>query len=300
VDELYLFLIGVSVFFTALIFLLLLYFAIKYRRRSEDEQPHPVYGSLLLEVMWMVIPFLVVMIMFVWGARLYFASASPPGDALEIHVVGKQWMWYFQHPDGQRAINELHVPVGRPVKLTMVSQDVIHNLYVPAFRIKMDVGPTKYTTTWFEATKTGTFQLFCLEYCGAAHAGMIGQVVVMTPTEYAHWLERGTPEETLVRVGAGLFQSLGCSGCHAVNAAVRAPPLTGLYGKPVPLASGAMVIADDSYIRDSILLPQQHITAGYLPLMPSYQGRISEEEILMLLAYIKSLGAEPLGQGMMP
>jgi cytochrome c oxidase subunit 2 len=300
VDALYAFLVGVSAFFASLIFLLLLYFAIKYRRRSEDEQPRPVYGSVPLEVLWMAIPFVLVMIMFLWGARLYFAWASPPADALEIHVVGKQWMWYFQHPEGQREINELHVPVGRPVKLTMTSQDVIHDLFVPAFRIKMDVVPPKYTTTWFEATKTGTFQLFCIEYCGTAHAGMVGRVVVMTPTEYARWLQLGAPEETPVLAGARLFQSLGCSGCHAPNATVRAPLLAGIYGKPVPLATGQVVTADDSYIRDSILLPQRHIVAGYAPVMPPYQGRVSEEEILMLLAYIKSLGAEPSGRGVTP
>jgi cytochrome c oxidase subunit II len=238
-----------------------------------------------------------VMTMFLWGAHLFFAWASPPEDSLEIYVVGKQWMWYFQHPDGQREINELHVPVGRPVKLTMVSQDVIHDLYVPAFRIKMDLVPPKYTTTWFEATKTGSFQLFCIEYCGVAHAGMVGRVVVVTPTEYERWLQLGTPEETPVLVGSRLFQSLGCSGCHATNAAVRAPLLTGIYGRPVPLASGEVVTADDSYIRDSILLPQRHIVAGYHPVMPSYQGRVSEEEILMLLAYIKSLGQSPSDGG---
>jgi cytochrome c oxidase subunit 2 len=298
VDALYAFLVGVSVFFAGLIFLLLLYFAIKYRRRSETEQPPPVYGSVPLEVVWMAVPFVLVMVMFFWGAGLYFSAASPPADALEIQVVGKQWMWHFQHPEGQREINELHVPVGRPVKLTMTSQDVIHSFFVPAFRIKMDAVPGKYTTTWFEATKAGTFQLFCTEYCGAAHAAMIGRVVVMMPTEYERWLQFGTSEETPVSTGARLFQRLGCSGCHAPNATVRAPLLAGIYGKPVPLAGGDMVIADDGYIRDSILLPQRHIVAGYAPVMPSYQGRLSEEEILQLIAYIKSQRGEPLGRGM--
>ena len=298
VDALFAFLVGVSVFFAGLIFLLLLYFAIKYRRRSEDEQPHPVYGSIALEVAWMVIPFILVMIMFLWGAALYFSVMSPPADALEIHTVGKQWMWYFQHPEGQRAINELHVPVGRPVKLTMISQDVIHDFYVPAFRIKMDVLPNRYTAIWFEATKTGTFELFCIEYCGVAHAGMIGRVVVMTPTEYERWLQLGTPEEAPATAGGRLFQSLGCSGCHAANAAVRAPLLQGIYGSPVPLANGAIVTADEGYIRDSILLPQKDIVAGYAPVMPPYQGRVSEEEILQLIAYIKSLGGETPGRGM--
>jgi cytochrome c oxidase subunit 2 len=297
VDALYTFLVAVSAFFAGLIFLLLAYFAIKYRRRSDDEQPHPVFGSLPLELGWIVIPFILVMVMFFWGAGLFFTMASPPDDALEIFVVGKQWMWKFQHPEGPREINELHVPVGRPVKLTMTSQDVIHSFYVPAFRVKMDVVPGRYTTAWFEASKTGSFHLFCAEYCGAAHAGMIGRVVVMTPTEYARWLQLGTVDETPAAAGARLFQSLGCSGCHAPNAAVRAPLLAGIYGRPVPLAAGDFVIADEAYIRNSILRPQQHIVAGYDPVMPSYQGRVSEEEILQLIAYIKSRGAEASGRG---
>jgi cytochrome c oxidase subunit 2 len=297
VDALYAFLVAVTVFFAGLIFLLLLYFAIKYRRRSEDEQPRPVFGSIPLEVMWMVIPFVLVMMMFLWGAGLYFTMASPPDNALEINVVGKQWMWYFQHPEGQREINELHVPVGRPVKVILTSQDVIHSFYVPAFRIKMDAVPGRYTTIWFEATKTGTFHLFCTEYCGAAHAGMKGQVVVMTPTEYERWLQLGTPEETPAAAGGRLFQSLGCSGCHATNATVRAPPLEGIYGKPVALASGGVVTADEGYIRDSILLPQKDVVAGYAPLMPSYEGRISEEEILQLIAHIKALGERRRNEG---
>lgn len=297
VDALYIFLVAVSVLFAGLIFLLLLYFALKYRRRSEDEQPPPVYGSFPLEAAWIGIPFILVMVMFLWGASLYFTAASPPHGALEIHIVGKQWMWYVQHPEGHREINELHVPVGRPVKLTMTSQDVIHSFYVPVFRVKMDVVPGKYTTTWFEATKTGVFRLFCTEYCGTAHAGMIGRVVVMTPTEYERWLQLGTGEETPGAAGSRLFQSLGCSGCHAPNATVRAPLLEGIYGKPVPLASGDFVIADEAYIRDSILLPQRQVVAGYAPVMPPYQGRISEEEILQLMAYIKSLGAESSGRG---
>jgi cytochrome c oxidase subunit 2 len=298
VDALYAFLVAVSVFFAGLIFLLLLYFAVKYRRRSADEQPRPIIGSMLLEAVWIAIPFILVMIMFFWGAGLYFTLASAPADALEIIAIGKQWMWKFQHPEGQREINELHVPVGRPVKLTLTSQDVIHSFYVPAFRIKMDDVPGRYTATWFEATKTGTFHLFCTEYCGTAHAGMTGRVVVMKPTEYERWLQLGTTEETPTAAGARLFQSLGCSGCHAANAMVRAPLLEGIYGRPVPLASGDMITADDSYIRDSILLPQKHIVAGYAPVMPPYQGRVSEEEILQLMAYIKSLGGEFPARGM--
>src|SRR5688572_3556309 len=292
VDLLYTFLIGVSVIFSGLIFLLLLIFAVKYRRRSEDEQPLPILGSLRLEVLWTVIPLVLTMVIFAWGARLYFTTSVPPEDAMEIYVVGLQWMWMVQHQEGQREINELHVPVGRPVKLIMTSQDAIHSFYVPAFRIKMDVVPGHYTTTWFEASKTGSFHLFCAEYCGTAHAGMGGRIVVMKPTEFENWLSGGTSAQPLAAAGERLFQQLGCSGCHGVNAPVQAPSLEGLYGKAVPLQSGETVIADESYIRASILLPQKQIVAGYAPIMPSYQGQISEEGLLQLIAYIKSLGGE--------
>jgi len=292
VDTLYAFLVGVSAFFTGLIFLLLLIFAVKYRRRSEDEQPRPILGSLRLEVLWILIPLVLNMVMFAWGARLYFTSSVPPDDAMEIYVVGLQWMWMFQHQEGQREINELHVPAGRPVKLVMTTQDVIHSFYVPAFRIKMDVVPGHYTTTWFEASKTGSFHLFCAEYCGTAHAGMGGRIVVMKPTEFENWLSGGTSAEPLAVAGERLFQQLGCSGCHGVNAPAMAPTLDGLYDKAVPLQSGETVVADESYIRASILMPQQQIVAGYAPIMPPYQGQVSEEGLLQLIAYIKSLGGE--------
>ena len=291
VDALYYYLLSVSGFFILLIFALIFLFAIKYRRRSEDEQPPPILGSIPLEVAWIAIPFILVMVMFGWGASLYFTAFSPPADALEIFVVGKQWMWKVQHPEGRREINELHVPIGYPVKLTMTSQDVIHSFYVPAFRIKMDAVPGRYTSTWFQASKTGTFHLFCAEYCGTAHAGMVGQVVVMKPSEYEQWLRTGAPEEPLAAAGERLFQQLGCSGCHSPNSIVRAPPLEGIYGKPVPLQSGHVVTADESYIRDSILLPQKDVVAGYAPVMPTFQGRISEEELMQIIAYIRSLGA---------
>jgi cytochrome c oxidase subunit II len=292
VDALYYYLLSVSGFFVLLIFALIFYFAVKYRRRSEGEQTPPILGSIPLEVAWIVIPFILVMIMFVWGASLYFTAFSPPANAMEIFVIGKQWMWKVQHPEGRREIDELHVPVGYPVKLTITSQDVIHSFYIPAFRIKMDAVPGRYTSTWFEASKTGTFHLFCAEYCGTAHAGMGGRVVVMKPSEYEQWLRTGAPEESLVAAGGRLFQRLGCSGCHSPNSVVRAPLLDGIYGKPVPLQSGQVVLADESYIRDSILLPQKDVVAGYAPVMPPFQGRISEEELMQIIAYIRFLGEE--------
>ena len=292
VDALYYYLLSVSGFFVLLIFALIFYFAIKYRRRSEGEQTPPILGSIPLEVVWIVIPFILVMIMFVWGASLYFTAFSPPANAMEIFVIGKQWMWKVQHPEGRREIDELHVPVGYPVKLTITSQDVIHSFYIPAFRIKMDAVPGRYTSIWFEASKTGTFHLFCAEYCGTAHAGMGGRVVVMKPSEYEQWLRTGAPEDSLVAAGGRLFQQLGCSGCHSQNSIVRAPLLDGIYGKPVPLQSGQVVLADESYIRDSILLPQKDVVAGYAPVMPPFQGRISEEELMQIIAYIRFLGEE--------
>ena len=290
VDGLFAFLVAISAFFTALIFFLILYFAIKYRRRSEVEQAPPIYADPRLEVLWTVVPLGLTMIMFVWGASLYFAVARPPADALRVTVVGKQWMWKFQHPEGRREINELHVPVGRPVQLTMASEDVIHSAYVPAFRVKMDVVPGRFTTTWFEATKTGTFHLFCAEYCGTAHAGMGGRVVVITPTAYEQWLGGGATEESPVAAGERLFQQLGCATCHRADATGSGPALQGLFGQTQKLQSGAVVVVDEAYLRESIVDPNAKIAAGYTPIMPTFQGQISEEGLLHLIAYIRSLG----------
>jgi len=232
---------------------------------------------------------------FTWGANIYYNMARVPADALEINVIGKQWMWKVQHQEGNREINELHVPIGRAVKLTLASEDVIHSFYLPAFRVKQDAVPGRYTTEWFEATRAGTYHLFCAEYCGTAHSRMIGRLVVMDPAEYEEWLSTGHPGDTLVKAGERLFRELGCSGCHMGSTQVRAPPLEGLYGKPVPLQSGEVVRADEKYIRDSILLPQSQVTAGYEPVMPSFQGHITEEQILELIAYIKTLGTKQAG-----
>ena len=290
VDALYFYLVAVSVFFAGLIFCLLFYFAVKYRRRSEAEQPLPIVGSLRLEVLWTVIPFGLTMTMFIWGTNLFFTIMRPPTDALEVYVVGKQWMWYFQHPEGPREINELHVPIGRPVKLIMTSQDVIHSFYIPAFRIKMDVVPGRYTTTWFEATKTGAYHLFCAEYCGTAHAGMGGRVIVMKPTQYEQWLNGGVGGEPMAMAGERLFEQLGCGTCHRPEGEGRGPSLVGLFGEPVLLQAGQTVIADERYLRQSILNPRAQLVAGYPPIMPPYEGQISEEGLLQIIAYIKALG----------
>jgi cytochrome c oxidase subunit 2 len=289
VDAVFFFLVAVSVFFAALIFLLITIFAIKYRRRAEDERPKPIEGKLWLEVFWSVIPFGLTMVMFVWGAVIFLDISNPPEGALEIGVVGRQWMWKIQHPTGQSEINELHVPLGQPVKLMMTSEDVIHDFFLPAFRIKQDVLPGRYTTAWFEATKAGVFQLFCAEYCGTQHSGMIGRVVVLEPAEFERWLSGGATGMSMIEQGASLFKRFGCETCHGAGGTNRGPSLTGLFGTTVKLQDGNPVTADENYIRESILDPRAKIVAGYQPIMPTFKGLVSEEGLLQIIAYIKSL-----------
>lgn len=295
VDALYLYLILITLFFSTLVVVLIFYFAMRYRRRAPDEIPRPVEGSLVLETMWTIIPFLIAMTIFVWGASLYFALYRPPQDAIEIAVVGKQWMWKFQHTEGLREINELHVPVGSKVLLTLTTEDVIHAFAVPAFRIRTDVVPGRYTKLWFEATKTGRFHLFCTEYCGTNHSGMTGYVVVQDPAEYQAWLAGGTSESPAAQ-GEKLFQSLGCASCHKTDAQGRGPVLTGVFGKPQKMDNGQDVIADEAYIRESILDPQNKKVLGFGSVqMPSFRGQVTEEQVLNLIAYIRSLGAAQPG-----
>ncbi len=297
IDFLYIVLILLSAAFAIPVVFLLVYFSVKYRRSANVDRSKP-FESLKLEIAWIIIPFVLAMAVFVWSAVLYFDMFSPPANTLELTAVGKQWMWKFQHPDGPREINELHVPVGQPVKLTMISQDVIHSFYVPAFRVKMDVVPGRYTTAWFEATQTGEYDLFCAEYCGAQHAGMIGRVVVMEPREYEEWLSGGriadAPEAAGVEEATGeqLFQQLGCAGCHVTEGTGVGPSLEGIFGEPVRLEGGETVIADENYIRESILFPNRRIVEGYEPVMPSYQGQVTEEQILLLIEYIQSLASD--------
>ncbi len=294
VDHLYYFLTAVDLGFTALIFLMIFYFAVKYRRRSDNERPPQITGNLPLEVVWIGIPALLTVVMFVWGSSLYFRNARPPEAAMEIFVVGKQWMWHLQHPEGPREINELHVPVGRPIKLTMTSEDVIHDFFVPAFRVKKDVLPGRYSSIWFQATKTGQYHFFCAQYCGAHHSGMVGWVYVMTPVEYEQWLSGGVRGETMAQAGTRLYEQLGCITCHGTG---RGPSFIGLYGKPVKLTDGRTVIADDAYIREHILYPSQQTVNGYPPIMPTFKGQVTEVQLLQLIAYIKSLGTEQRNTG---
>ena len=290
VDALYFVLIGVSVFFATLICLAIILFAFRYRRRSELERPPEIGGDLRLEIVWSAIPLGFTLIMFVWGAKLYFETYSPPRNSLEIHVVAKQWMWKAQHPEGRSEIDELHVPAGQAIKLLLTSQDVIHDFYVPAFRIKTDVLPGRYTTMWFEPSKVGAYRLFCAEYCGTQHSGMLGRIVVLPPAEYQAWLSSGPTGSTVAATGARLFQSQGCVACHADKDTERGPALAGLYGKQVRLDDGKVITADENYIRESIVNPRANIVAGYRPIMPTFKGVVSEEGILQIISYLKSLG----------
>jgi cytochrome c oxidase subunit 2 len=290
VDALYFYLSGVTLFFTLLISGVIVFFVIKYRRRSPFEIPRPVAGSHKLETMWSVIPFIIAMSMFAWGAQIYFENSRPPKNANEIYVVGKQWMWKIQHSTGQREINELHVPVGRKIKLIMTAEDTIHDFFIPAFRIKADVLPGKYTTQWFEATKAGTYHLFCAEYCGMNHSGMIGSVIVMQPSEFDNWLSGNAGQQSPAVAGQQLYQSLGCVTCHGANGeGGRGPALVSLFGRKIDLTNGQSLTADEAYVRESIENPQAKIVAGFGPIMPTFQGQVTPEQLIQLMSFIKSL-----------
>lgn len=295
VDALYGFLWALTIFVGVIISLVIVYFAIKFRRKHRDEIPRPVEGSMKLELAWSIIPFMISMGIFVWSASLYFNMYRPPSEALEIYVVAKQWMWKFQHLDGQREINELHVPIGRKVKLTMTTEDVIHSFFVPAFRVKMDVVPGKYSTIWFEPTKAGRYHLFCAEFCGTSHSGMIGWIDVMEAPEYQAWLAGGAAEGSLASSGEKLFQQLACNTCHRSDGQGRGPVLEGIFGKEVQLQDGRRLIVDEAYVRESIVNPRAKVVAGFQPIMPTFQGQVSEEQLLQLVAYVKSIGAKQPG-----
>ena len=290
VDYLYTFLFAVSLVMTILIFGAVFIFAMKYRRRSPDEVGHYIEGSMKLEIAWSVLPFLIMLVMFGWGAKLFWDAYTPPKDAYNIYVVGKQWMWKVQYPEGQREINELHVPTGRPVRLTLASEDVIHSFFIPAFRVKHDVVPGHYDNIWFTATKPGRYHIFCAEYCGTEHSGMIGWVTVMEPAAFENWLAGGGAEGSMAAQGQKLFEQLGCSTCHLLDEQGRCPMLRGVYGSTVLLDDGRTVLADDAYIRESILNPNAKIVAGFhKDVMPTFQGQVTEENLLQLIEFVKSL-----------
>ncbi len=289
VDELYFFLIAVSAVMTILIFACIIFFAFKYHK-SRNPHPTQIQGSTRLELTWSILPFFVMLVMFWWGTKLFFYNAQPPKDAMEIFVTGKQWMWKIQYPNGGREIDELHVAVGQPVKLTMASEDVIHSFSIPAFRVKHDVVPGHYDTIWFTPTKPGHYHLYCTEYCGNQHASMGGWVDVLDQRDYADWASGGGTQGTLAEQGQKQFEQLGCATCHLLDQQGRCPNLRGLYNKPVLLSDGSTVIADDAYIRESILDPNAKIVANFAPsIMPVFKGQVTEEGIVQLIAFIKSL-----------
>ena len=292
VDAIYFFMLAVTAFFSILIAGLVVFFAIKYRRRHRDEVGVAIHGSLALELLWTIIPFFIVMVMFAWGAKVFYDMYRPPAGAMEIYVVGKQWMWKAQHMDGQREINELHVPVGRPVKLIMGSEDVLHSYFIPQFRVKADVIPGRYNVLWFTATKAGTYDLYCAEYCGTKHSGMIGKVIAMEPADFQAWLSGGRAEDSPVAAGQKLFSDLACNTCHMTESQGRGPMLTNLFGKTVELQGGGTAVVDEAYIRESIVNPQAKIVAGFQPIMPTFQGLVSEEQLLQLISYVKSLSPQ--------
>ncbi|MEX2118971.1 MAG: cytochrome c oxidase subunit II [Pirellulales bacterium] len=293
VDALYFFLIAVCGSITLLVAVLIVYFAVKYRRDARVDRRRRQAHTYAIETAWIVIPLVLTMIMFAWGASLYFGMSRPPAGAIEIDVLGRQWMWKFQHPEGNREINELHVPRGRPVRLRMISEDVIHSLYVPAFRVKHDVLPDRYTGLWFEATKTGEYHLFCAEYCGAEHSRMRGRVVVLEPADYQAWLGGGTAGLPPVEAGRRLFEQLRCDTCHRGGGlAGRGPPLENVFGSEVRLADGRTVLADEDYLRESILRPQAKVVAGFEPIMPTFEAQVGEEGLMHLIAYLKSLSSQ--------
>jgi cytochrome c oxidase subunit 2 len=295
VDALTLGWLAVSAFFIVLITVVILFFFMRYRRRRRGEVGMTAeMRTLPLELTWSLIPLIIALGMFAWGVKVFFVTARPPADAVEYWVTGKQWMWKIQHPEGVREINTLHVPVGQPVRLTMTSEDVIHSFYVPAFRVKADVLPGRYTTVWFKPTKTGRYHLFCAEYCGAEHSVMGGWVEVLEPEEYERWLETGKTGPTMRASGEELFQQLACNTCHVqgeppAGLTRRAPTLQDLFGSQVVLASGRSLTADETYIRESIVNPQAKVVAGWQPIMPTFKGQVTEEQVNALVAYIKTL-----------
>ncbi len=295
VDALFLAWVAISLFFSVLIAALIFVFFMKYRRR-----PWRRYGSsaeiktLPVEIVWSVIPLVITLVMFVWGAKVFFDQSRPPADAIAYYGVGKQWMWKFQHPEGAREINDLHVPVGQPIRITLTSEDVIHSLFIPAFRVKSDVLPGRYTTVWFEATRPGAYHLFCTEYCGTEHSRMIGTVYVLEPEDYERWLATGQTGVPMRVSGAELFARLACNTCHREGEATadlpaRGPTLAGLFGTRVTLVGGDTVVVDEGYVRRSILEPQAQVVAGWQPIMPTFKGQVTEEQIATLVDYIRSL-----------
>ena len=289
VDLLYLYLILVSAFFAIVICAVMLFFAIKYRRNERNIAIQQIDGNTKLEIVWSVLPMFLLVSMFAWGALLYFHGVRAPKDCMDIYVVGKQWMWKIQHPTGQREINDLHIPIGKPIRLTLTSEDVIHSYYIPAMRFKRDVVPGRYTQIWFTPTKLGTYHIFCAEYCGKGHSTMGGWCTVLSEADYQKWLSGSTGAETAEEAGKQLFEGNRCETCHKVGPDARGPLLSGVFGSKVALKDGGSVLANEEYVRESILHPLAKVVAGFEPVMPTYEGQLTEEQIMQLIAYIKSI-----------
>jgi cytochrome c oxidase subunit 2 len=288
VDALYFFLVAMTIFGTTFVAILLLVFSVRYRREKNPVATQ-VEGSTLLEATWTIIPLAIFLVTFVWGALLYFRIYDPPANAMNIYIVGKQWMWKAEHPGGQHEINALHIPTGKPIQLTMISQDVFHSFSIPDFRIKREVIPGRYSTVWFEPTQVGVYHLFCTQYCGTQHSGMVGEITVMTPGDYKKWLEQSNSGQSLAQNGERLYASMGCNSCHNGTAAARGPSLAGVYGSKLTLTDGRQILVDDAYLRNAILNPSEHVTAGFAPIMPTYQGQISEDGLIDLVEFIKNM-----------
>ncbi|HKU16069.1 MAG TPA: cytochrome c oxidase subunit II [Steroidobacteraceae bacterium] len=288
VDALFLSLLGITGVVAIAVATLIVFFAVRYRAGSKADRSNPPVRARWIEICWTVTPLAIFIGLFVWSSLVFSDFYRPPADAMRIHVLARQWMWKLEHDNGRREINELHVPAGQPVELIMTSQDVIHSFFVPAFRVKQDVLPGRYTSLWFTATRAGRFNLFCAEYCGTDHSNMHGSVVVMQPADFAAWLAATPGDQDLASRGFEIYRRAGCSGCHEATSTVHAPSLVGLFGRTVQLSGGGSLVADDNYIRDSILLPDKHVAAGFAPVMPSYQGQLDEEDIRALIAYIAS------------
>jgi cytochrome c oxidase subunit 2 len=296
-DRIYFVLLVLSGVVILLVAALILVFSIRYRRGSKAERgAMPAVMSREFEIGWTSTTLFLTLFIFWWASSTQLSALVAPHNALEIHVVAKQWMWKTQHANGAREINELHVPVDTPVRLVMTSEDVIHSFFVPAFRMKKDVLPGRYTETWFRATKTGVFHLFCAEYCGSEHSRMIGRIVVVEKDNYAQWLAAQPQGDGLAKAGEAVFRARGCSGCHSEASKVHAPDLKGLYGRKVQLADGRTVTADEAYLRDSMLMPRRDVAAGFKPIMPSYAGILTDGEIISLTAYIRSLSGSQDGR----
>lgn len=291
-------------FFMFAVFLAIIWLVLKYRRGQRADRTNPPVHSTVLELVWSIIPLGIAMALFGWGVAVFLTMKNVPAGAMEIQVVGKQWMWKMQHPEGRWENNELHVPIGRPIKLVMTSEDVLHAFFVPAFRVKMDAIPGRYTQMWFTATRVGSYPLYCAEFCGTLHSQMIGVVHVMEPADYDVWLRTGSNAGAVIAAGERLFHQYGCSGCHGPNSSVRAPMLEGVFGRPIPVQTpkagvplreipARTIVADHVYLHDSIMLPEKEVAAGFSPIMPTFKNRLSESDVLKIIAYLRTLGGDP-------